>query len=254
MPTTARGIWTPSDTDAVDFTTDLATMAGTIDNALSLYGNALRGTASQRAAFLSAAAPGMLWQDTDSIGMLWKRGPSTWVPAVWRWVGTTTQMASFAAPDGFKWFSTTNSSEYVRFGGAWVFAAPSGSITSVSSITVTTGNTAPNPAIANSSLRGVTRSFFGFTVPFAGNYAFSFSFQTGTGGSAQVYGEVFTNSPSGTKWGGGMASQTSTSDRNMLVMSGIANLAQGDSLIPYLTGSTNLTMGSFHTGSIHYVG
>lgn len=121
MPTTARGIWTPSDTDAVDFTTDLATMAGTIDSALDLYGNALRGTASQRAAFLSTAADGMLWQDTDSIKMIWRKDGAAWVPAAWRWRGTTAQMNSFGAnaPDGFEWFSTTDNSEYVRLGGAW---------------------------------------------------------------------------------------------------------------------------------------
>ena len=121
MPTTARGIWTPSDTDAVDFTTDLATMAGTIDNALDLYGNALRGTASQRAAFLSAAVDGMLWQDTDGIRMIWRKDGALWVPAVWRWRGTTAQMNSFGAnaPDGFEWYSSTNSTTYVRQGGAW---------------------------------------------------------------------------------------------------------------------------------------
>lgn len=121
MPTTARGIWTPSDTDAVDFTTDLATMAGTIDNALDLYGNALRGTASQRAAFLSTAVDGMLWQDTDGIRMIWRKDGALWVPAVWRWRGTTAQMNSFGAnaPDGFEWFSTTDNSDYVRLAGAW---------------------------------------------------------------------------------------------------------------------------------------
>lgn len=121
MPTTARGIWTPSDTDAVDFTTDLATMAGTIDNALDLYGNALRGTASQRAAFLSTAVDGMLWQDTDGIRMIWRKDGALWVPAVWRWRGTTAQMNSFGAnaPDGFEWFSTTDNSDYVRLGGVW---------------------------------------------------------------------------------------------------------------------------------------
>lgn len=97
-------------------------MAGTIDNALDLYGNALRGTASQRAAFLSTAADGMLWQDTDGIRMIWRKDGALWVPAVWRWRGTTAQMNSFGAnaPDGFEWFSTTDNSEYVRVGGAWL--------------------------------------------------------------------------------------------------------------------------------------
>lgn len=96
-------------------------MAGTIDSALDLYGNALRGTASQRAAFLSTAVDGMLWQDTDGIRMIWRKDGALWVPAVLRWRGTTAQMNSFGAnaPDGFEWFSTTDNSEYVRVGGAW---------------------------------------------------------------------------------------------------------------------------------------
>lgn len=97
-------------------------MAGTIDSALNLYGNALRGTASQRAAFLSTAADGMLWQDTDGIRMIWRKDGALWVPAVMRWRGTTAQMNSFGAnaPDGFEWFSTTDNSDHVRLGGAWV--------------------------------------------------------------------------------------------------------------------------------------
>ena len=121
MPTTARGIWTPSDTDAVDFTTHLATMANTIETALNSGANASKGTAAQRAAFLSTATAGWLWQDTDGIRMIWKRGSSAWEPAVWLWSGTTAQMNAFTqAPDGFEWFSTTDNSKYVRLGGAWV--------------------------------------------------------------------------------------------------------------------------------------
>lgn len=120
MPTTARGIWTPSDTDAVDFTTDLATMAGTIDNALGLYGNALRGTASQRAAFLSTAVNGMLWQDTDGIRMIWRKDGANWVPALTRWVGTSAQMSGFTqAVEGFRWWNTSDGKEYLRKSGAW---------------------------------------------------------------------------------------------------------------------------------------
>lgn len=101
-------------------------MAGTIDNALNLYGNALRGTASQRAAFLSTAADGMLWQDTDGVRMIWRKDGAAWVPAVLRWRGTAAQMNSFGAnaPDGFEWFNTTDSNEYVRLSSAWVKAPP----------------------------------------------------------------------------------------------------------------------------------
>lgn len=128
MPTTARGIWTPSDTDAVDFTTHLATMAGTIDtaitnglNTIDAGANAFKGTAAQRTAFLSTAVNGMLWQDTDGIKMIWRKDGAAWVPAVWRWSGTTAQMNSFGAnaPDGFEWFSTTDNSNYVRLGAVW---------------------------------------------------------------------------------------------------------------------------------------
>ena len=119
MPTTARGIWTPSDTDAVDFTTHLATMANTIETALNSGANASKGTAAQRAAFLSTAVNGMLWQDTDSIKMIWRKDGAAWVPAVWRWSGTTAQMNAFAAPNGFEWFNTIDNSGYVRLGGSW---------------------------------------------------------------------------------------------------------------------------------------
>lgn len=96
-------------------------MAGTIDNALDLYGNALRGTASQRAAFLSTAVDGMLWQDTDGIRMIWRKDGALWVPAVMRWRGTTAQMNSFGAnaPDGFEWFSTSDSMAFIRSGATW---------------------------------------------------------------------------------------------------------------------------------------
>lgn len=147
MPTTARGIWTPSDTDAVDFTTHLATMAGTIDtaitNGLNTIGagaNAFKGTAAQRAAFLSTAVNGMLWQDTDSIKMIWRKDGAAWVPAVWRWSGTTAQMNAFAAPNGFEWFNTTDNSDYVRLGGVWVATSTSATITAASGSTVSAGN------------------------------------------------------------------------------------------------------------------
>lgn len=81
----------------------------------------LRGTAVQRAVFLATASSGMLWQDTDGIKMIWRKDATAWVPAVWRWSGTSAQMGSFTqAPNGFEWFNTTDNCTYVRFGGAWV--------------------------------------------------------------------------------------------------------------------------------------
>lgn len=102
-------------------------MAGTIDtaitNGLNTIGagaNAFKGTAAQRTAFLSTAVNGMLWQDTDSIKMIWRKDGAAWVPAVWRWSGTTAQMNAFTqAPNGFEWFNTTDNGDYVRLGGVW---------------------------------------------------------------------------------------------------------------------------------------
>ena len=102
-------------------------MAGTIDtaitNGLNTVGagaNAYKGTAAQRTAFLSTAVDGMLWQDTDGIKMIWRKDGAAWVPAVWRWSGTTAQMTAFTqAPNGFEWFNTTDNSDYVRLSGAW---------------------------------------------------------------------------------------------------------------------------------------
>jgi hypothetical protein len=79
LPTTARGIWTPSDTDAVDFTTHLATMAGTIDMALAAGANLYKGTATQRASFSAQAVDGVLWQDTNLTKKLWRKDGSSWV-------------------------------------------------------------------------------------------------------------------------------------------------------------------------------
>lgn len=104
-------------------------MAGTIDtaitNGLNTAGagaNAHKGTAAQRAAFLSTAVNGMLWQDTDGIKMIWRKDGAAWAPAVWRWSGTTAQMNSFGAnaPDGFEWFNTTTNTTHTRLGGSWV--------------------------------------------------------------------------------------------------------------------------------------
>lgn len=180
MPTTARGIWTPSDTDAVDFTTHLATMAGTIDtaitNGLNTIGagaNAFKGTAAQRTAFLSTAVNGMLWQDTDSIKMIWRKDGAAWVPAVWRWSGTTAQMNAFTqAPNGFEWFNTTDNRDYVRLGGSWVadFA-----VTNVS-LTIGIVQSGENPVRVMDRRDGT--SFISGTVRNGNGLTLSASFQT----------------------------------------------------------------------------
>lgn len=118
--TSPDNIRTPDPGDPYNLVPDLQTLAQDVQDALIARGNVFRGTAAQRVAFLSTASPGMLWQDTDGIGMLWKRGASQWVPAVWRWSGTTAQMNAFTqAPNGFEWFNTSDNSGYVRLGGAW---------------------------------------------------------------------------------------------------------------------------------------
>ena len=91
-----------------------------MQDALDDRGNAFKGTVSERNAFESSAPEGSLWVDTDGIKMIWRKGVSVFEPAVWRWSGTATQMNAFTlAPDGFAWFNTSNSREYVRLGGAW---------------------------------------------------------------------------------------------------------------------------------------
>lgn len=182
MPTTARGIWTPSDTDAVDFTTHLATMAGTIDtaitNGLNTVGagaNAHKGTAAQRTAFLSTAVNGMLWQDTDGIKMIWRKDGAVWVPAVWRWSGTTAQMTAFTqAPNGFEWFNTTDNSDYVRLSGAWVGSNAYGEARRTSTaLTIPNGsygNLSASSAWTRSMSGGVTWDTDGFVVPTTARY------------------------------------------------------------------------------------
>lgn len=120
--TSPDNIRTPDPGDPYNLVADLATLAGDVQTALNLRDqNVLKGTSAQRAVAESTAAEGMLWQDTDSIKMIWRKDGAAWVPAVWRWSGTTAQMNSFGAnaPDGFEWFNTTDNSEYARLGGLW---------------------------------------------------------------------------------------------------------------------------------------
>lgn len=123
MATSALGILTPDRPNNYGITADLAAMANSIDAAIlgALDGaNVYKGTAAQRAAFLTTATIGQLWQDTDSIKMLWKKDGAVWVPAVSRWVGTTAQMNAFSpAPEGFEWYNTTDNRTLLRQNGSW---------------------------------------------------------------------------------------------------------------------------------------
>lgn len=118
--TTPDNILTPDAGDQYALVQDLGLMADSVQDALTRRGNALKGTAAQRVSALASTTAGVLWQDTDGIGMIWKRGTSAWVPAVWRWAGTTAQMNAFTqAPNGFEWFDTSNNRSYTRESGVW---------------------------------------------------------------------------------------------------------------------------------------
>lgn len=119
--TSPDNLRTPDPGDPYNLVPDLQTLAQDVQDALTRRANVFNGTSSQRTAFTSTATNGMLWQDTNGIKMIWRKDGSAWVPAVWRWAGTTAQMNGFTqAPDGFEWYNTTDNSDYVRLGGAWV--------------------------------------------------------------------------------------------------------------------------------------
>lgn len=161
--TSPDNLRTPDPGAPYQLTTDLATFANDIQDALTRRANAFTGTAAERAAF-TGAITGSLWQDTDGIGMIWKWSGSTWIPAIWQWSGTNVQMTAFAPPDGFIWFNTTNNVEFVRIAGVWRPTRLSGTV-SVGTVnnTVTAGPftinfspafpTAPRLLISSNSVR-----------------------------------------------------------------------------------------------------
>lgn len=188
MPLTSNwNIWTPDDADNYDFIVDSAATAQTVDDALTAVAssaNAFKGTVAQRTAFTSTAVDGMLWQDTDDIKMIWRKDGSAWAPAVWRWSGTTTQMNSFAAPNGFEWFNTTDNSDYVRLGGAWVVSKPFISCVQNGSIVI---NSAVWIQVQDSQLsvessRGFAALSSGIVIPRDGTYQINASFSVGVNG------------------------------------------------------------------------
>lgn len=141
---------TPDPGDSYNLVADLAILGQDVQNALTLRANAYTGTVSQRTAFTSTATDGMLWQDTDGIKMIWRKDGAAWVPAVWRWSGSTAQMNGFSPPDGFEWFNTTDSREYVRLGGAWV--------KEWSRLWTTTSFTPSSGSVSNSSITRNTQT------------------------------------------------------------------------------------------------
>lgn len=120
MPLTSNwNIWTPDDADNYDFIVDSAATAQTVDDALTDIASAFKGTVAERTAFTATAVDGMLWQDTDGIKMIWRKESAAWVPAVWRWSGTDTEMNSFAAPNGFEWHNSTDGVTYTKRSSTW---------------------------------------------------------------------------------------------------------------------------------------
>lgn len=117
--TSPDNLRTPDPGDPYNLVPDLATLSGDVQTALNKR-SVTSGTVAQRTAFTLSATNGWLWQDTDDIKMIWRKDGAVWVPAVWRWSGTNTQMTGFAPPDGFEWFNTTDTAVYLRFNSAWV--------------------------------------------------------------------------------------------------------------------------------------
>lgn len=115
MATTAKGIPGITGGNNWNLETDWQNTINAVDNLLDA-----RGTAAQRTAALAGVPVGTHWQDTDGIRMLWRKDGAAWVPAVWDWGGTTAQMNGFTqAPDGFRWFNTTDRGSYARVSGTW---------------------------------------------------------------------------------------------------------------------------------------
>lgn len=173
--TSPDNLRTPNPGDPYNLVADLATLANDVQSALNLRANTYKGTASARTAFLGTATAGTLWQDTDSFKMLWKKDVAAWVPAVWRWVGTTTEMNAFAAPNGFQWYDTTTGRTMFRLGGAWT---PRSSVwNATASASVANGWTVHN-ASAKWVAQGPVKAWSdGYVAPVAGLYRVEFAVQ-----------------------------------------------------------------------------
>lgn len=145
--TSPDNLRTPDPGDPYNLVPDLATLAGDVQAALIARANALKGTAAERAAIEPTATPGVLWQDTDGIGMLWVRGSAAFVPAVRSWSGTTTEMNSFgpSAPAGFEWRNTSNNRKFVRRSGSWAGDSPISGVVTFATIIANVANTQTVP-------------------------------------------------------------------------------------------------------------
>jgi hypothetical protein len=117
--TSPDNLRTPDPSDPYNLVPDLATLSGDVQTALNKR-SITSGTVAQRTTFTSTATAGWLWQDTDGIKMIWRKDGAVWVPAVWRWSGTNSEMTSFSAPNGFEWFNTTAGDSYIKVSGSWL--------------------------------------------------------------------------------------------------------------------------------------
>lgn len=129
--TSPDNLRTPDPGDPYNLVPDLATLSGDVQTALNKR-SVTSGTSAQRTAFTSSATGGWLWQDTDGIKMIWRKDGAAWVPAVWHWSGTTTQMSGFAAPNGFSWTNTTLNNQFIRISGSWRPMSLNGSVSTSS--------------------------------------------------------------------------------------------------------------------------
>lgn len=127
--TTPDDLRTPDLSDPYNLVPDLQTLANDVQDALISRANSYRGSANQRTSF-TTAPDGVLWQDTDGIRMLWYRVAGSWDPVLRQASGSTSQMNNFLslAPDGFKWFNTSDRGEYVALGGTWYPMMDSGRV------------------------------------------------------------------------------------------------------------------------------
>lgn len=178
--TSPDNILTPDAGDQYALVQDLGLLADSVQDALTRRANSFQGTSASRVAFTATATTGMLWQDTDGIGMIWKKVGVSWVPAVWRWAGSTAQMGTFPAPNGFEWRDNVNGVDYSRIGGAWLESHPSVAYSLSSGALNSSSWTVMNSA-ASWSPSGSTFTWNnGVVIPRAGMYEVSINGQVST--------------------------------------------------------------------------
>ena len=175
--TSPDNLRTPNPGDPYNLVADLATFANDVQVALNKkVSNLLKGTGAERTAATGTSTNGMLWQDTDGIKMLWRKDGAAWVPAVWRWSGTSTQMNGFTqAPEGFEWFNTSDSSNYLRISGAWSVSSANGFrvVKTASTLSLAAGSyTDLGPGfVSDRTAPGISWTGNRFQVTDAGRYA-----------------------------------------------------------------------------------